>query len=153
MTLPNGVGEWATALSIASFLVFLLTSIVSLFIQGRAATISDKAATMAGTVVDKSKDHAELKEFLDTGAKLSDLTDLVKALTSVIEQISKAGPGLAGLIASILFMAVAAWAVSKPSDADTRKCSIGAGTPIVLSDGKLSGSVPVTCTVATKNQQ
>ena len=77
----------------------------------------------------------------------------VKALTSVIEQVTKAGPGLAGLIASILFIAVAAWSISKSPDADTRKCSIAAGTAITLSDGKLSGAVPVTCSTGPKDQQ
>jgi hypothetical protein len=39
-----------------------------------------------------------------------ELTDLINALTGAINAIKSAGPGLAGLGASILFLGIAAWA-------------------------------------------
>ena len=41
-----------------------------------------------------------------------ELTELLKAATGLIDAIVKAGPSLAGLVASIAFLAIAAWAAS-----------------------------------------
>lgn len=67
-----------------------------------------------------------------TPVSVGELTDLVKALTSLSESLSKAGPALALLIGSILFLSIAAVAsgavVGKPGPAEcTAKCTPASG--------------------------
>jgi hypothetical protein len=43
---------------------------------------------------------------------VSDLTELIKALSTAIDAIRNAGPSLAGLAASLVFLGIAAWAAT-----------------------------------------
>ena len=73
---------------------------------------------------------------------VSELTDLIKALTGFTESLQKAGPSLTTLVGSILFLAIAAVASGaisgKPADAAARE----AATHAVGGGGKTLAAVP-----------
>lgn len=56
-----------------------------------------------------------LKPTAASVVSISDITDLIKALGTLVDSLVKAGPALTSLIASIFFMAIAVGAYSIPA--------------------------------------
>jgi hypothetical protein len=91
----------ALVLSIVSFIVFVASEIQAARTVGKAVEASSSAAKIASEAVQRQAAPAPT---------VPELTDLINALTGAINAIKSAGPGLAGLGASILFLGIAAWA-------------------------------------------
>lgn len=83
-------------------------------------------------------------QVLESGVSIGNVTDLVKALTSLTDGLAKAGPALWALIASVLYLSVAAVAAGilhdPPAAVASSRAADGsrtAGTPAGDDDGNL----------------
>ena len=95
----------ALGLSVLSFLVFLLSAAHAAWIANKAVATSTSAAEAANRTV-------RAQAATQNMPSVSDLTELIKALTGAIDAVRNAGPSLAGLVASIVFLGIAAWAAA-----------------------------------------
>lgn len=92
------------ALAVASFVFFVASAVWAAVLAYRVKEAS-AAATKAASMVAAQRAEA-------AAPNVPELTELLKAATGLIDAIVKAGPSLAGLVASIAFLAIAAWAAS-----------------------------------------
>lgn len=79
------------------------------------------------------------------GPSISELTELFRALSAAIDALWKAGPGLVGIGASVLFLGIAAWTVATPTTKKPQVCSITKNTAALFADNKVAADIPVTC--------
>lgn len=126
-----------------SFASFVLGSITTYYVQWKAADAAKKASEAANGAVQRAAPAGGPPGALPANAPtIGDLSELFKAITGALDVVVKAGPGLAGLIASILFLGVGCWASTEP---DPRTCTINKDTVISIKDNKLTEPVIVAC--------
>ena len=92
------------ALAVASFVVFVASAIWAAFLSYRVKDAS-AAATKAASALAAQRAEAPTPN-------VPELTELLKAASGLIDAIVRAGPSLAELVASLAFLAIAAWAAS-----------------------------------------
>lgn len=128
----------------------IVMAIVSFYIFASGSFKVIKAVAQTADASEKISNAANNPAFVGPNAipSVQDLTALINALDAAFSSFVKAGPALAGLCASILFIGIAVWAVT-PKDAavgDVKlKCSIAKSTPISLESGLAAKDIPVTC--------
>jgi len=96
--MSNYVVIVALILSGTSFLVYLLIALA-----GARAKLGKDAHAAAGAALQKAQ-----------AVSPAELTDLLKALTEFSDSLAKAGPALTSIMASILFLAIAAIGTGAP---------------------------------------
>ncbi|HWA91101.1 MAG TPA: hypothetical protein VG889_13775 [Rhizomicrobium sp.] len=91
--MSNPIAIAALIMSAASFVVYLIT-----VWQSATAKLGQEAHVAAG----KALQQAE-------AVSVDQLTDLLKAVSGVADSLAKAGPSLTSIVASVLFLAIAAF--------------------------------------------
>lgn len=134
-------------LSLAGFIVFLVGSWQTLKTLADTAKASNKVVNAASSLTDTPAGGGGPAAL---GPSVAELTALINSVDSAFATLTKAGPVLAGLLASILFMAVAAWAATSehPADTSAPTCVVEKATPLSTESGLLMKDVPVRCSSA-----
>jgi hypothetical protein len=108
------VTHYCLNLSVAAFIVFAIVTAVGLVVSLIAAVRGAAAPTIHGQ---------------DIGGNVDNLTRLLDAVSKVTDSFAKAGPGIAALVASILFVAVAAYCLPRENPKNSPTVQTDAKTP------------------------
>ncbi|SER29058.1 hypothetical protein SAMN05216548_114118 [Faunimonas pinastri] len=139
----------AEVLSVISFVAFCLMGAVTLWIQQKAAAAAGAATTSAAGAAASAAAQPTADQHGFAADALQTAVDLVKAIPAAMEAVVKAGPAMAALLASILFLAIAATVAIERQP--KLSCSIPAQTGLTLDQNKLKDAVTVICVGVKKS--